>query len=442
MAKGAVFPVQFTGSKGVINCDESFQKNDVVEWHRYLRHARNNRKTVSVSCLCRPVCTEGKILRLKVSHSEATDRYWLSAWPYEGSRHAENCRFYSIWSDKYQASIYDAGVVTTGADGMFKIRLPTGLQKKEPKAPDDDNPEPVVKTSATTKRKPAMQLLGLLHFMWDQAEINVWHPAFGLKKSRGTAWLGYRLDKISGRVRIGKTLLSEVMLIPGNRDGAHSKPNLQKLRAATKNKKRMVVVSQLASWTEKTEARLNSGMLPLGLFGGFPELRIPPDARARCEASFGRELGHWRKGAKVIAIAETEPPVTTFRHVDGKPVPSTRSEVIDMALMVVSPRYIPLDSGYEAVIENKLWAEQRAFVKPLRYDGGEDVFPDFLLTDVCGEEFVPLEVFGMNTPEYLARKALKQAHYEDEFGEGRWWSWDATARDAESAIPDFPQKKK
>lgn len=71
MAKGAVFPVQFTGSKGVINCDESFQKNKVVEWHRYLRHARNNRETVSVSCLCQPVSTEGNILRLKVSHSEA-----------------------------------------------------------------------------------------------------------------------------------------------------------------------------------------------------------------------------------------------------------------------------------------------------------------------------------------------------------------------------------
>ncbi|KMV67723.1 hypothetical protein AI28_10475 [bacteria symbiont BFo1 of Frankliniella occidentalis] len=82
------------------------------------------------------------------------------------------------------------------------------------------------------------------------------------------------------------------MLIPGNRDGAHSKTNLQKVRGATKNKKRMVVVSQLASWTEKTEAMLNSGMLPLGLFCGFPELRIPPDARARCEASLGSELGH------------------------------------------------------------------------------------------------------------------------------------------------------
>lgn len=54
---------------------------------------------------------------------------------------------------------------------------------------------------------------------------------------------------------------------------------------------------------------------------------------------------------------------------------------------------------------------------------------------------MPLEVFGMNTPEYLARKAIKQAHYEKEYGEERWCCWDATGKDAESAIPDFPAAK-
>ena len=142
-----------------------------------------------------------------------------------------------------------------------------------------------------------------------------------------------------------------------------------------------------------------------------------------------------------MVIAETEPPVTTFTTVEKKTIPSTRSEVIDVALMVVSPRYIPLDSGYEAIIEAKLWAEKRAFIKPLRYDGEEDVFPDFLLTDVSGRDFVPLEVFGMNTPDYEARKAIKQAHYAKEYGDKRWWSWDATMNNAELSIPDFPSKK-
>ncbi|HEE9789006.1 TPA: DUF1173 family protein [Enterobacter soli] len=42
--------------------------------------------------------------------------------------------------------------------------------------------------------------------------------------------------------------------------------------------------------------------------------------------------------------------------------------------------------------------------KQLLYDGSENVFPDFLLTDVAGSEPVPMEIFGMNTAEYLTRK--------------------------------------
>lgn len=92
------------------------------------------------------------------------------------------------------------------------------------------------------------------------------------------------------------------------------------------------------------------------------------------------------------------------------------------------------------MIEEKLWQEKRHFIKPLRYDGEAVVFPDFLLKDVPGRELVPLEVFGMNTPDYLARKAVKLAHYREEYGEGNWWSWDACLANAAADIPAFPEK--
>lgn len=80
---------------------------------------------------------------------------------------------------------------------------------------------------------------------------------------------------------------------------------------------------------------------------------------------------------------------------------------VDVALMTVSERFISLDSGYEKVVEEKLWQEKRAFLKSLRYDGEEDVFPDFVLRDGAGVDALPMEVFGMNTPEYLQRKQVK-----------------------------------
>ncbi|ARF52133.1 DUF1173 family protein [Pantoea stewartii] len=198
------------------------------------------------------------------------------------------------------------------------------------------------------------------------------------------------------------------------------------------------MVSVLAGWNAAAEARLQT-TLPLGLFSGFPDLVLPEDVRLRLrlERSFGRELGDWRRGMKVVVIAETEPPETTFRHTDGRNRPSSCSTVIDVALMTVSPRFIPLDSGYEGMVEDRLWQEKRAFIKPLRYDGEEDVFPDFVLKDVPGVDALPMEVFGMNTPEYLQRKQAKTAHYDREYGPGHWWCWNAPEK---SDIPAFPAR--
>lgn len=66
--------------------------------------------------------------------------------------------------------------------------------------------------------------------------------------------------------------------------------------------------------------------------------------------------------------------------------------------------------------------------------------PDFVLTDVDGKESVPMEVFGMNTDEYSARRAEKIEVYNKEYGADGWWSWDATVKNAEDNIPPFPAK--
>ncbi|MEJ1269099.1 DUF1173 family protein [Pantoea ananatis] len=317
-------------------------------------------------------------------------------------------------------------------DGTIVVRLPTGLQKKVPSegkpAEDVSGDEPVKR-----KRRPSMRLLGLLHLLWEQSGINVWHPAFD-KKKRTPGWVSWRLQQTAARIRVGRVPLEESLLLMAMKGTPQVISNWQHLRAAEKNKRRLIVVSVLAGWNEAAEARLQT-TLSLGLFFGFPDLVLPDDVHLRLERSFGRELGDWRRGMKVVVIVETEPPETTFRRADGRNQPSSCSTVIDVALMTVSPRFIPLDSGYEGMVEEKLWQEKRAFIKPLRYDGEEDVFPDFVLKDVPGVDALPMEVFGMNTPEYLLRKQDKTAHYDEKYGQRHWWSWEAADG---STMPPFP----
>lgn len=99
--------------------------------------------------------------------------------------------------------------------------------------------------------------------------------------------------------------------------------------------------------------------------------------------------------------------VRSYTRQEGRNIPHSTIKVIDVALMTVSPRYIPLDSGYEGMVEERLWQEKRAFIKPLRYDGEAEVFPDFVLPDMPGVDALPMEVFGMKTPGYLQRKQEK-----------------------------------
>jgi len=49
-----------------------------------------------------------------------------------------------------------------------------------------------------------------------------------------------------------------------------------------------------------------------------------------------------------------------------------------------------------------------------------------------------MEVFGMKTPEYLQRKREKITHYDEEYGPGKWWHWNAAEDPDTQDIPAFP----
>jgi hypothetical protein len=436
MSEIKTYPVCFTGQVKTVECDAAFQKDQAETFKHYIRFARQNKATTLITCQCMKDGEGENRRRLKACYSSTHDNYWLARWSYSGSEHASDCRFYSVWADEKQGEIYTSDVVKAVSPGHFRIKLPTGLQKKEVTERDATEQPTGIRAEGKRKRQPAMRLLGLLHFMWEQAEINHWHPNFD-KRTRDNAWAAWRLKQVAEKISIGKTLLKSVLVIMARPGTLEIRNNWATIDAAAASNKRLIMITSLKPCKTEEEGCLN-GTLPLAEAAGFPSLDVPADLISRLNRSFSRELGDWRRGQKVMLIAETDPPVKKFRQRDGKAVPYNTCTVIDAALMTVSSRFIPLDSSWEGVIEEKLWQEKRQFIKPLRYDGEADVFPDFLLKDVPGREIVPLEVFGMNTPDYLERKAVKLEHYREEYGEGNWWSWDAHKADALSNIPAFP----
>lgn len=136
--------------------------------------------------------------------------------------------------------------------------------------------------------------------------------------------------------------------------------------------------------------------LPLRSAAGMPAMYLADMARTALTESFAAELNAWEAGAQIYAIL----------HVSVRAGTKPYADVNKVALMRVSERLIPLDSGHEATVEKLLYDNQRSFYNPLRFDSALDaVFPDFWLLDMVRD--YPMEVFGMNTPEYLARRWSK-----------------------------------
>lgn len=104
-------------------------------------------------------------------------------------------------------------------------------------------------------------------------------------------------------------------------------------------------------------------------------------------------MNAWRAGHKVVTIIEKEPPVLHFEKRDGRVIPVNEVDVIGIALMRLSLRFIPVDSGYKEIIETRLCEQKRSFVKPPRFDADDNTFPDFWLMDTDGERTLPIEVF-------------------------------------------------
>jgi hypothetical protein len=271
-----------------------------------------------------------------------------------------------------------------------------------------------------------MKLLGLLHYLWDEAGLNLWKPAFAGKRRASLAyWL---LNNAADNVWAGKVKLVDQLLLPAfGADTREADRNRTRAAAALDAKYRMLLVAPLAAFTQERCDGM-SRQLKIGGFHGMPMAFMLGGLWDSTMRRFPLAIAGWRKGHATVAIAQVE-----LRQ-GAKGV---YASVIDMALMSITAEFIPVESGYERIVADQLVAQCRSFAKPLRYDANADqVLPDFILTDTARE--VPLEVFGRDDVEYLRRKMEKIAYYDEKYGKDGWWRWDGAADGAVSNLPVFP----
>ena len=124
-----------------------------------------------------------------------------------------------------------------------------------------------------------------------------------------------------------------------NGAGQQADANSQKVASAIRNKRRLIVVAPLAAHSEEREQAM-SGYLAIAGFHGVPRLLMDGELWQRTARSYSAALRGWREGRRVIAIVQTD-----------QPTAPSKAQALNVALMVVSDEWIPVESGYEAVIE-------------------------------------------------------------------------------------------
>ena len=105
-----------------------------------------------------------------MKYHEGSDLFSLARLSLTGGQHAADCQYYSANPAQSRGGGDNFGVIDQQPDGSVKIRLEIGMLER------GDAAGPAGATGAPTDRVPSVKqsvkLLGLLHYLWEEAGLN------------------------------------------------------------------------------------------------------------------------------------------------------------------------------------------------------------------------------------------------------------------------------
>ena len=231
-----------------------------------------------------------------------------------------------------------------------------------------------------------MSLRALLHYLYEQAGFNRWYPA--MLNRRGQGVLHKYLMEAARNILIKGGTLEERLYVP------------EAFRVERKDEigeRRRRKLSVLMSPEDAVQFKM---AIIIGEFNGSEPtpfgrrifVKHMPDVPLFIHAKA------WERVEKGYA------PILQARDADVEHKPKALMaaliyakrehiyQVDTLSLMMVSDQWVPLDGLFELPLVERLQAEQRCYLKPLKYDAKVGAaFPNALLLD-CGGTPTPLHV--------------------------------------------------
>jgi len=328
-------------------------------------------------CLCQPNGVEMYVARLAPPQAG----YAIKRMPDTGWHHAPACPSYAPAAElSGLGQVFGSAIAEDPATGETTLTLDFALTKIAGRMSPTPSDTVMSSASATGIR---LSLRGLLHYLWDEAELTRWHPAFSGKRSWGT--VRRLLLAAVEHMRVGGDPLRLRLYIP--------EPFSLEQRAAINERR-------LAEWS-RAVAR-PKGAWPLMLlvaevkefvpsrYGYKAVIKHLPDQGLmldeqlykRLERSFEPDLAVWAASADIRMVM-----IATF-GLSGAGVAS----IHELCLMPVSVQWLPVGDGFGQQLIDKLVAEDRVFTRSLPYNLSPKEPLAFAVLSDCGPDAVTLRL--------------------------------------------------
>ncbi len=301
-------------------------------------------------CMCLVEGVEMYVARLG-------DGYIIKRMPDTGSHHAPDCPSYEPPAEfSGLGQVLGSAITEDPATGETTLRLDFPLTKMPGRSTIPPTGGEADSVSSTGTK---LSLRGLLHYLWDQAELTRWHPGFAGKRVWATV-RRHLLHAAEHKLARGGALRAR-LYVPEpfsieERDAINSRRLAQWQSAVPTPGKSQQLMLLIGEVKEIVPARY-----------GFKAIvkHVPDQAFAideqlyrRLGRRFEAELALWGASCDVHMVM-----IATF-GVSSACVPA----IHELSLMPVTRQWLPVEDGFDKRLLDKLVGESRAFVKGLHYN--------------------------------------------------------------------------
>lgn len=301
-------------------------------------------------CLCR---ADGVPMYVARSNGSVI----LKRMPLTGPEHDPACESYEPPAElSGRGEVQGSAIDEDAAEGVTRLKLDFSLSKRGQRAAA---PAGEVAGEAARTDGAKLTLRGLLHFLWEEAELNHWSP--GMAGRRSWAVVRHRLTEAAANKATKNAVLAERLFVPET-FAAERKAEIAERRATAlkplsggdgATRSLMVLIGEVK---EIAPARFGHKLVVKHL-PDMP-LMLAEDMHRRLRTRFAAELelADGIAGSHLLAIA------TFGRGATGI------AAVEEIALVSTTEQWVPIEHAYDAALVSGLARSGVRFVKGLRYN--------------------------------------------------------------------------